>query len=120
MPSGDAQKTWFPELVEILRKRWHPAMPWDTFVGLSHDLDAALSRIRAERNILPPLIKCRKCGKRERAKPPRVSVRAAILALGRFGIAEQSSVKDMERSWRRYRKANHLDLYGSPSNEGES
>ena len=95
-------------------------MPWDAFVCLSHDLDAALHKIRAARNILPPMIKCRKCGTRERAKPPRVSVRAAIFALGRFGMTEQGSVKDMERSWRRYMKANHLDLYGKPSNEGES
>jgi len=42
---------------------------------------------------------------------PRVSVRAMILSLARFQIAEAEHTKVLEREWAVYRKKNQLDLY---------
>lgn len=69
-------------------------------------------RIREERNILPAVICCPRCTERHRSAPPRVSVRALILALGRFEIEEAAAVKEVERRWNTYRKERGLDLYG--------
>jgi hypothetical protein len=41
-----------------------------------------------------------------------VSVRAAILALGRFGIADRPMVKALEKKWKHYKKDKGLDNYG--------
>jgi hypothetical protein len=41
---------------------------------------------------------------------PRVSVRAMILALARFGIATPAKIKRLEREWAKYRDQH--DLYG--------
>ena len=41
-----------------------------------------------------------------------VSVRALILALGRFGIATPAKTKTLERGWAKYRNLHGLDLYG--------
>jgi hypothetical protein len=43
---------------------------------------------------------------------PRVSVRAMILALGRFGITTRAKIKTLEREWAEYRDQHCLDLYG--------
>jgi len=43
---------------------------------------------------------------------PRVSVRAMILAAGRFGIALPAKTKALEREWSRDRHEQGLDLYG--------
>jgi hypothetical protein len=83
-------------------------------IELRGQLDAMLQSIRAERGILPALVYCRQCNTRHRAAPPRVSVRALILALARFGLASLDESRALEKSWKRYRLSQQLDLYGQP------
>jgi hypothetical protein len=42
MPAGDAQRSWFPEMVEVLRSRWRADMPLAELVALRDELDAML------------------------------------------------------------------------------
>jgi len=58
MPSGDAQKTWFTELVVLLRRDWNPLMSMQQLIELRNKLDGMLQTIRTERSILPPLMTC--------------------------------------------------------------
>jgi len=83
MPSGDAQRTWFPETVVRLQSKWHQGVSMPTLISLRDELDGMLQRIRTGRNIQTPIITCRRCGTTGRAAEPHVSVRALILALGR-------------------------------------
>jgi hypothetical protein len=112
MPAGDAQRTWFPEMVAVLRRDWDRLQSMGKLIDLRGRLDAMLQSIRSERGILPPLMKCPSCGILDHAAPPRVSVRALILALGRFGVASAEEVRSLEKSWNRYRGNEQLDLYG--------
>ena len=90
-------------------------MPLSDLIQLRNDLDAMLHRIRSERNIRTPVIRCPRCGHTGPATEPDVSVRATILALGRFGIALVEEVKALDKRWAVYRKANRLDLHGAPA-----
>jgi hypothetical protein len=112
MASGDAQRTWFPEMIEMLRKEWRSSLTLEELIKLRDSLDATLQFIRRSRNILPPRIWCPHCKQYQRAGSPKVSVRATILALGRFDIANQQDIKALEKSWKKYRSENDLDLYG--------
>ena len=112
MPSGDAQRTWFPEMVDVLRCDWDGSMSMAKLIELRHRLDAMLQSIRSERGILPAVMTCPRCGSKGHAAPPRVSVRAVILSLGRFGIASVEEVRALEKLWNRYRRDEQLDLYG--------
>ena len=38
MPSGDAQRTWFPEMVVRLRAEWHEGMSILALIGLRNGL----------------------------------------------------------------------------------
>ena len=116
MPAGDAQRIWFPELVEKLRKEWKPRLSLEEMISLRDSLDSILQAIRRERHILPPMMRCSRCGTRQRSAPPKVSVRAVILALQRFFIASESEVKSLDKQWRSFRKTNKLDQYGAPEN----
>jgi hypothetical protein len=87
-------------------------MPHSALIELCEELDAMLHRIRSERKILRPIMRCRSCGAERRMAEPRVSVRAMILALGRFQIVPQTQIKKLEREWAKYRKQEGLDLYG--------
>jgi hypothetical protein len=114
MPAGDAQRTWFPDMVQSLRVRWHQSMSIHELIELREQLDSMLQSIRSERHISPPLMYCRHCKTQHRAAAPRVSVRALILALSRFGITSPDETRDLEKSWKCYRQSEQLDLYGLP------
>ena len=112
MPSGDAQRTWFPEMIVRLRAEWHAGMSMPSLIGLRDELDGTLHRIRADRNIQTPLITCRKCGFTGPAAEPLVSVRALILALARFEITSEDQTRALEREWAAYRRQHQLDIEG--------
>ena len=115
MPTGDAQRTWFPEMVDELRTRWRAELSLTDIIQLRNDLDAMLHRIRSERNIPASVIRCPRCGHIGPTAEPDVSVRAAILALGRFHIASVEEVKALEKLWAAHRKQHGLDLHGRPT-----
>jgi hypothetical protein len=102
-------------MVAALRQEWHEALSIPELIGLRDRLDAMLQSIRSERKILSPLITCHKCGKRERAADPRVSVRAMILSLDRFEIASATDTRRLEKSWVKHQRENGLDLHGVPA-----
>ncbi len=51
MPSGDAQRTWFPEMIAVLRREWDSSMGFTELIALRDRLDAMLQAIRSTRNI---------------------------------------------------------------------
>lgn len=112
MPAGDSQRVWFPEMLARLEREWAEATSWAALIELRDSLDTILQQIRAERHISSPVFTCPKCGLRGPMAEPRVSVRAMILALGRFGLATRAKTKKLEQEWAQYRDQHVLDLYG--------
>lgn len=97
MASGDPQRTWFPEMVDKLRREWKPPMSCVALIELRDRQDTMLQAIRSDKKILSPIMKCSKCGWEGRMARPRVSVRALILALARFGIAQPEEAKKLQK-----------------------
>jgi hypothetical protein len=112
MAAGDPQRTWFPEMIQKLRLEWHEKMSFPELITLSNSPDSMLHEIRRTRNIRSPIFKCPKCGKVGPGAERRVSVRATILSLSRFEIADPERIKILEKKWATYRKENALNLYG--------
>jgi hypothetical protein len=56
MPAGDAQRTWFPEMIAVLRDDWDRSLSWTEIILLRDRLNTMLQAVRAERNIQPPII----------------------------------------------------------------
>ena len=115
MAAGDPQRVWFPEMLARLGREWNSQMSFPALIELRDRLDAMLQQIRSEGHIAPPVLRCPKCGATGPSAEPHVSVRALILALGRFDIASQKDTKRIERDWAKYRVQNRLDLYGQAS-----
>ena len=113
MASGDPQRTWFPEMVDMLRQEWKPPVSCVALIELRNRQDTMLQAIRSGKKILSPIMKCSKCRWEGRMAPPKVSVRALILALARFGIAQPEEAKKLEKEWSLYRNQNQLDHYGN-------
>ncbi len=114
MASGDAQRVWFPEMVEFLRTQWRRDMSFAAIVKMPDNLDGMLQRIRFERQIRPAVVKCPKCGNVGECEEPHVSLRAMLLSIVRFNIDAAGPVQTIEKGWNAYRKHKGLDLYGKP------
>jgi len=99
MAAGDAQRVWFPEMIERLRSQWHRGMSFDALVELRDDLDAMLQRIQSDRHIRPAVFRCPECGHVGEGAEPHVSVRAMILSVGRFDIASAEETSAVEKAW---------------------
>jgi len=112
MASGDAQKVWFPAMIAMLRQAADPAMSMDAVLALRDRLDSTLQLIRRTQQILPAMMWCPHCQAHHRAAPPRVSVRATLLAMGRFADMAATDVQALETRWNRYRRQHQLDRYG--------
>ena len=52
MPAGDPQRTWFPEMLEILRARWHVDLPFAELIELRDELDDDCRRSPRERDLV--------------------------------------------------------------------
>ena len=120
MASGDAQRTWFLEMVEMLGQTWSPSMSETEWIALRDRLDTTLQTIRRERPILPAMMWCPRCQSRHRSAPPKVSVRAMILALGQFELASVAEIKALERRCNTYRRHHQLDRFGMKESVAES
>ena len=112
MAAGDAQRVWFPEMVQHLGLRWRDELPMEALLWLRDELDDMLGRIRSTRHIANQIFKCPACRHVGRGADPHVSVRATILALARFSVAARERVRALEKAWATYRKTAGLDLYG--------
>jgi hypothetical protein len=87
-------------------------MSFEATVELRDELDAMLQRIRSEQHIRTPVFKCPQCGHVGEGAQPHVSVRAMLLSLERFGIADAGQVKTLEKSWAVFSQQNRLDIFG--------
>src|SRR3972149_7070857 len=89
-------------------------MSFTDLIDLCDSLNSILRDIRFTRKIRSPIFKCPACGNIGPGSEARVSVRAMILSLARFKIAEPEHTKGLERKWAVYREKKQLDLYGKP------
>lgn len=112
MPAGDAQRVWFPEMLSELRRVWSVHMSWDDLAALCARVTEMRSEIRRTRGILPPLTRCRACGRASRSDIPGVSVRSALFALASEGLVTDAELRRLDHDWKKHRAALRLDRYG--------
>jgi hypothetical protein len=115
MPSGDAQRVWFPEMIKDLTRAWSPAMTWEDLCALCRRMTEKRRAIRESKGIEPPRTRCPKCGSVSRGDISGVSVRSALFMLKKAGRVSEDEFKALDRSWKKYREATGVDAYGRKS-----
>lgn len=111
MPAGDAQRVWFPEMLEELKTSWSRTMSWGELADFCARMTEKRRRIRRERGIKPPQTRCPKCGKISRSDISGISIRSALFALRNNGSITDAEFKDLDKSWMKHRKKNALDAH---------
>ena len=120
MPSGDAQRVWFPEMLDDLASTWSPDMGWDVLSDFCRRMTEKRHELRRARGILPPRTRCPSCGEVHRSDIKGVSVRSALFALKKLGTITDLEFKALDRSFKRHRRTTGADAYGNrPTPEGD-
>jgi hypothetical protein len=112
MPRGERSQTWFPELVAERRESWRHDLSWDAVIYLRNRLQRRLEHILSSRGIKPAKVRCFHCGHVGQGAPPVISVRAVLLALRRFDIESEATVRQLDKAWAKHRALHELDLNG--------
>ena len=112
MPAGDAQRIWFPEMLDELKKTWSSAMTWEELTDFCHLMTEKRRGIRQTKGIRPPRIRCHKCGQVSRSDISGVSIRSALFALKNNGVITATEFRGLNRSWMRHKAKYGLDSYG--------
>jgi len=114
MPRGVASQTWFPEVVSDLRASWRGDLTWDAIIDLRKRLQQRLEQVLLSRGIAQAIVRCSHCGHVGPGARPVISVRAVVLALQRFGIESEATVRKLDKAWAKHRVLQQLDLLGEP------
>ena len=112
MAAGDAQRVWFPEMLEEFRSTWSRAMTWEELADFCARMTEKRKEIRRMRDIQPPRTRCPKCGQLSKSDISSVSVRSALFALKKIGVVSDAELKELDKSWARHRGEHDLDPYG--------
>lgn len=112
MPSGDALRVWFPEMVEALTSAWSAATDWNELADLCSRLTELRDRIRSSRGMEPPLMTCPTCGSVSRAVLKDVSISSALFALRKAEVLSDAEFERLDRDWKKHRATQGLDAFG--------
>ena len=112
MASGDAQRVWFPEMLDELERTWSATVSWEELADFCHRMTEKRKDIRQSGAIEPPLTRCPRCGAVSRSDVSGVSIRSALFALKKIGAVTEAEHKALDKSWRKYKTRNRLDAYG--------
>ena len=112
MAAGDAQRAWFPEMLEQLEERWHPEISWEECRDLCIEMTAWRTKIRKSKNIKPVRYWCSNCQERHDSVPSPLTIRSMLFALKKVGAVDESEFKAIDKKWKKYKKENGLDPRG--------
>ena len=110
MASGDHLKTWFPAMVEELRRLWKAEMSWPEIIDLLRNLEQNCSSIKLQADLDANKIPCASCGGGV-AKVVKISVRSLLYALRNHMIVPEMQFRKLEREWLVYKRKQKLDGY---------
>jgi hypothetical protein len=120
MAPGDAQRVWFPEMLEVLTATWSTSTTWDELIELCGRVTVLRTELRQSLGIQAPLMKCPKCGSISRSDIKGVSIRSALFALRKIGAISDSDFQRLDRDWKKHRAARGLDALAKASDTSSS
>lgn len=122
MPAGDAQRVWFAEMLDELKRFWCNETSWEQLADFCQLMTEKRQEIRLARGIQPPRtaspepgVRCPECGQTAGANrhvPSGVSIRSALFALQKTGVITRAEFKELDKSWMKYKKESGVDAYG--------
>jgi hypothetical protein len=113
MPSGDAQRAWFPEMLSHLAKNWNDKISWEDYCHICKEMTEYRKELREQKNIGKVKKFCKNCNQYHEMGPPPIGIRSLLFALKKSNIINDSKFTILEKEWKKYQRKNNLDGYGN-------
>lgn len=113
MPAGDAQRVWFPEMYERLKRI---DFEWDDWAAASRfckEMTDLRSSIRQAKGILEPRIDCTACGG-TMTSFDGISIRSWLFAAQKIDLLSTEELAKLDKRWVKYRRGKKLDKFAQP------
>lgn len=112
MPSGDANRVWFPEMLDELQKQWSKTLSWEECGALCERMTEARTKLKLEKGLRGPMMHCRHCNAVHEMRLAPITIRSLLFALRNQGVLSDPELKQLDAAWRRYRVQHRLDSCG--------
>jgi hypothetical protein len=112
MAAADSTRSWLPEMLEELERRWSPTLSWEEYSVICDRVTELRTQLRRERGVKNPRMFCRHCGEVHEMVPGPVTIRSVLFALRKRGALTDEELNQMDADWRRYRSKHRLDGCG--------
>ena len=112
MPSGDAQRAWFPEMLVRLKSKWKPDLSWKKQISICEEMTRFREQIWNKQGIKPAKTWCSNCKNYHESRPQSITIRSMLFALKKIGVISDAEFKKIDKSWKKYRKEHELDACG--------
>lgn len=114
MASGDAQRQWFPDMIEDLKNIWRKNITWEELSDFCITMTKKRDNIRKQKNIKKSKNSgsCSKCG--GKLTELQIGIRSALFTLKKHKIITENEFKDLDKDWKKFKKKNNLDIDGKP------
>ncbi len=120
MPQGDAQRAWFPEMLEELKTKWNPSLSWDDYIAFCNEATEYRKTLRKEKGITGPRMWCSNCESYHDMGPPDVGVRSMLFALKKINLLADEEFNQTDREWKNYQRHNKLTATGKKKSEEQN
>lgn len=120
MPSGDAIRSWFPEMLEGLAEKWSPSLSWEEWAVLCREMTELRTRIRKERRISGQKMFCKGCGEVKEMVPLPIGIRSMLFALKKVKLLDDDQLVRLDKEWKKHQRIHGLDNLGTPKCESKT
>ena len=112
MAAANSTRSWLPEMLEELERRWSRSLRWEEYSVLCDRMTEIRTQLRRERGVKNPRMFCRHCNEVHEMVPGPVTIRSVLFALRKGGLLTDEELKQLDVGWRRYRSKHRLDGCG--------
>jgi hypothetical protein len=92
MPSGDASRAWFPEMLNELERQWNNSLSWEACGELCERLTDARTQLRQDKGLKGPIMHCHHCNALHEMRLGPITIRSMLFALRKLGLLTEQEL----------------------------
>jgi len=120
MPAGDASRSWFPQMIDVLKKKWTRSLSWEECAQLAREMTELRAKIRKVKGISSPQMFCKSCGEIHGMDPLSIGIRSMLFALRKAEVLDGDHFVRLDNEWKKHQRLHRLDYLGDPKMQNKS
>ena len=99
-------------MLDDLEREWNMSLSWADYAALCERMTEAREKLKRERGIKSPTMRCHDCGGDHTMTLAPITIRSLLFAVMKRDLLNKSEFEKLDAEWKHYRKLHRLDAYG--------